>query len=252
MKVSLLVIGDEILDGLREDKNFKTALRILNGSHSINTLVFVRDNLEDLRKALKFLKDTSQVVICSGGLGLTPDDITLKAFSTAFDIPLVKSDEKRKVVEENIKNISAEQYRDYIDELSEGLKGSIPIRNPKGVAAGEKITIDNTTFYILPGVPNEFEAMLNLIVTDFKMEDSENSYLFEVEEKEARLIKLLREIEKQFKVKTSSYPPIEANEKLKIILHGKRDELEKAKRFFEETLKNSQITFKEIGPSHTS
>ncbi|BAL81483.1 competence/damage-inducible protein A [Caldisericum exile] len=255
MKIALIIIGDEILDGLREDENFKVARKNLKNVHiRFDQLLFVRDNLLDLKRVLNFTKDYFDVVITSGGLGLTPDDITLKAFSEAFNVPLVKSKEKREIVKKNIERVNAIQYIDLIDELSEGLLGSMPIENPTGVAAGEKIKIGNTTFYILPGVPREFEAMIKIVVSDlnFAPENSVVKVIYEVDEKEARLIKVLRAIESNFNVKTASYPPIHLEEKLRIILYGKNGLLNEAKEYFESTLKNAKITFKEISPSHTS
>jgi molybdopterin-biosynthesis enzyme MoeA-like protein len=49
MRIALVIIGDEILDGLREDKNFRIALNILGDINKISTVIFVRDNLEELK-----------------------------------------------------------------------------------------------------------------------------------------------------------------------------------------------------------
>ena len=252
MKIALLIIGDEILDGLREDRNFRIAQNLLKDVHKISIVLFVRDNLKDLTKALRFVKDSADVVITSGGLGLTPDDITLKAFSVAFHIELIRNREKKDIAKKNIERVSAFQYNNYIDELSIGLSGGTPIENPVGVAAGEKIKIDKTTFYILPGVPKEFDAMVKIIANEFKKELKEFRVEYEVNEKEANLIKVLRMVEEKFGIRTASYPPIEQGEKLKIILYGNEIKLKEAKEYFENTLKEAQIYFEEKSPSHTS
>ncbi|MGB9794444.1 competence/damage-inducible protein A [Caldisericum exile] len=251
MRIALIIIGDEILDGLREDENFRVAKKYLKNKGSLDLLIFVRDNLNELKRVLNFVKNSFDIVLTSGGLGLTPDDITLRAFSEAFNLPLAKNEKKLEIVKKNIERVNAIQYTNFIDELSEGLSGSTPIENPKGVAAGEKIKIENTTFYILPGVPKEFEAILKIILTDFTSNKRINKVEYEVDEKEARLIKVLREVEYNFNVKTASYPPIHEKEKLKIILYG-NGWLKEAKDYFETTLKNAKIPFKEISPSHTS
>jgi len=252
MKIALLIIGDEILDGLREDRNFRIAQNLLKDVHKISIVLFVRDNLEDLTKVLRFVKDSADVVITSGGLGLTPDDITLKAFSVAFHIELIRNREKKDIAKKNIERVSAFQYNNYIDELSIGLSGGTPIENPAGVAAGEKIKIDKTTFYIFPGVPKEFDAMVKIIANEFKKELKEFRVEYEVNEKEANLIKVLRMVEEKFGIRTASYPPIEQGEKLKIILYGNEIKLKEAKEYFENTLKEAQIYFEEKSPSHTS
>lgn len=252
MRIALVIIGDEILDGLREDKNFRIALNILGKTNKISTVIFVRDNLEELKKTLQCVKDLADVVITSGGLGLTPDDITLRAFSVAFGIELIRNPEKKEVAKKNIERGSAFQYNNFIDELSIGLSGSTPIENPVGVAAGEKIKIGNTTFYILPGVPKEFEVMVKIIANEFKKDLKESKIEYEVNEKEANLIKTLRGLEEKFGIRTASYPPIEQGEKLKIILYGNEIKLKEAKEYFESELKEAQIYFEEKSPSHTS
>jgi len=245
--ITLLIIGNEILDGLREDSNLKTAQDILKDITQIKYALFVRDDLNDIRCALLFVKQNSHVVIVSGGLGLTPDDITLKALSESFHIPVVKSVDKLRVVKDNLSKFNNNYYENFIDELSLGLKGATPIPNPKGVAAGEKITVDSTIFYIFPGVPKEFKAMLEIIAKEIPTEN--NGVLkvsFEVQEKEANLITVLRKIEKEFDIKTASYPPIEQGETLKIILYGEKEALDKAKDFLTDYFDKNNILYKMI------
>jgi len=50
--ITLLIIGNEILDGLREDNNFRAALKYLKDVTKIKYVLFVRDDLDDIRKAL--------------------------------------------------------------------------------------------------------------------------------------------------------------------------------------------------------
>jgi len=247
-RVSIIIIGDEILNGLREDQNSKTAISTLKDVLDIVSVVFVKDKEKDLNKALKFATKISDIIITSGGLGLTPDDITLNVFSKAFNIPLEKSEEKKKVVLKNLSRFGKNYYEKYIDELSIGLKGSIPIENPKGVASGEKIVIKNKTFYILPGVPSEFEAMLRIIKSQLK-ERKTNVFevCFKIEEKEANLISILRLLEEQFKIKTSSYPPIEKGELLTIFVKAKsKKSVNSATEFLENYLKEHNIKFEKI------
>ena len=246
--ITLIIIGNEILEGLREDNNFVAALKYLKGVTKIKYVLFVRDDLNDIRKALLFAKENSSIVIASGGLGLTPDDITLKAFSETFQIPIVKSEEKLRTVKNNLSKFDKSYYENFIDELSLGLKGATPIPNPKGVAAGEKIKVDSTTFYIFPGIPKEFEAMLEIVVEEIPVTTNETLKVsFEVKEKEANLISVLREIEEKFNnVKTASYPPIEQGEKLTIILYGEEEALDRAKDFLIDYFNENKILYRMI------
>jgi len=69
---------------------------------------------------------------------------------------------------------------------------------------------------------------------------------FEVQEKEANLITVLRKIEKEFDIKTASYPPIEQGETLKIILYGEKEALDKAKDFLTDYFDKNNILYKMI------
>lgn len=243
--IVLLIIGNEILDGLREDKNFAIAKEKLKDVAKFNAVLFVNDDVVSLKRALKFSKSMGDIIITSGGLGLTPDDITLLAFSKAFNIPLKKTEKKKKVVLKNLSKFDKDFYAKYIDELSLGLKGSAPLENPKGVAAGERIEIHGKTFYILPGVPSEFEAMLDIVRQQLKpIKEFQQEVSYNVFEKEVNLIRVLRHIEKKFKVQTASYPPIEEGETLRIILKSKLNtSFKESITYFENYLKKHGIKF---------
>lgn len=243
--VVLLIIGNEILEGLRKDKNFAIAKEKLKDVARLVALLFVGDDIVSLKRALKFSKSIGDIIITSGGLGLTPDDITLLAASKAFNIPLKKTEKKKKVVLKNLSKFDEGFYSKYIEELSLGLKGAVPLENPKGVVAGERMDIGGKVFYILPGVPSEFEAMLDIVIQQLKpTKEFQQEASYNVFEKEVNLIRVLRNVEKKFKVQTASYPPIEAGETLKIILKSKLNtSFKESITYFENYLKKHKIKF---------
>ncbi|NMC63687.1 MAG: competence/damage-inducible protein A, partial [SAR324 cluster bacterium] len=93
--VSVLAVGSEILDGRAQDTNsrFIAAELAVSGIH-IQQILICDDREEDIIKALKFLESSSSIVIVSGGLGPTSDDVTRQAVARYCDKSLMFSEEE--------------------------------------------------------------------------------------------------------------------------------------------------------------
>ncbi len=166
LRAGILAIGDEILDGLVLDTNSNwMEIHLASLGVEMNRLVLVRDDLTEIGCALKFLMETCNLVITSGGLGPTHDDMTLKAVAQAFNRDLVEDSRALSIVEK--------QYRDLHDrgivnspEITESRrkmaripKGSAALNNTVGGAPGVMLEIDNVTIFCLPGVPSELKMI---------------------------------------------------------------------------------------------
>ena len=100
LRAGILAFGDEVLDGLVLDTNSKwIEIHLAPLGVEMNRLVSVRDNLVEIGRALKFLMETCDLVITSGGLGPTHDDMTLKAVAQAFNRNLVEDQKALSMVE---------------------------------------------------------------------------------------------------------------------------------------------------------
>ncbi len=166
LRAGILAIGDEVLDGLVLDTNSNwIEIRLAPLGVEMHRLVSVRDNLVEIGRALKFLMETCDLVITSGGLGPTHDDMTLKAIAQAFSRDLVEDPKALIIVER--------QYRDLYErgivnspEITESRrkmacipKGSAALNNTVGGAPGVMLEIDNVTIFCLPGVPSEMKMI---------------------------------------------------------------------------------------------
>jgi len=87
--VALLVIGDEILKGLTPDANVRAAAQALR-EHGVELqqVSICRDDLDEICSELQRLRQSADVVITSGGVGPTHDDVTLRAVALALNVPL--------------------------------------------------------------------------------------------------------------------------------------------------------------------
>ncbi|MGY5862855.1 MAG: molybdopterin-binding protein [Candidatus Thorarchaeota archaeon] len=168
LRAGILAIGDEVLDGLVLDTNSNwIETRLAPLGVEMNRLVSVRDNLTEIGRALKFLMETCNLVITSGGLGPTHDDMTLKAVAQAFNRNLVEDQKALNMVEKQYRNL---HDRGIVDnsEITESRRkmaripeGSAALNNSVGGAPGVMLEIDNITIFCLPGVPSELKMIFD-------------------------------------------------------------------------------------------
>ena len=138
----------------------------------------VGDNLEHLINSLELASSRSNIVIFTGGLGPTDDDLTRLAASKFFNAKLIQN----KNIEEKIKNIFKKRKRKYSNinrRQSFFPEGSKIINNPFGTADGFLIKKKNTSFYFFPGVPKELKIMIekSLFKNFYKLIKSSKNFM---------------------------------------------------------------------------
>ncbi|MBI5206679.1 MAG: competence/damage-inducible protein A [Candidatus Firestonebacteria bacterium] len=154
MKIELIIIGSELLNGhlVERNSNF-LAKKIWEKGMEISLITIVGDKEEYVENILKLSSSRSDIIIITGGLGPTADDITKKSLSKVFNKPLIVSEEALKnLIDENKFNISCKEQA----LIPEGAK---LIKNKFGTAAGLIIEINNKFIIALPGVPSEMQQM---------------------------------------------------------------------------------------------
>lgn len=88
-KIRLIIIGDEILSGRRQDKHFSKFVQLLGQrGMQLAAAEIISDARGDIVAALKRSFSTPDIVFCCGGIGATPDDQTRQAAAEALDVPL--------------------------------------------------------------------------------------------------------------------------------------------------------------------
>ncbi|MFW9771657.1 MAG: molybdopterin-binding protein [Candidatus Heimdallarchaeota archaeon] len=172
MEIEILVIGNEILIGKTQDTNSNwMAKRITKFGHKLKRITTIGDEIEVISNTIKdILKRKPDIIITSGGLGPTFDDITLNGVAKSLNRTL----ELNQHAYNSIKKAYDHAYHRGILKL-EGMtqerekmailpKDSIPLPNTVGTAPGVKLTEGNTTFFILPGVPAEMKAIFRNVI----------------------------------------------------------------------------------------
>ncbi len=166
--VGILAIGNEVLDGLVLDTNSNwMEIRLVALGLQIKRLVSVRDEIEEIGKALEFAMEVCDVVITSGGLGPTHDDMTLKSIAVALGLDVSDNADALAIVERQYKTLYEKgivQSPDLTEariKMSRIPKGAVPLDNRVGGAPGIRLQAGNSTIFSLPGVPSELKFIFD-------------------------------------------------------------------------------------------
>ena len=160
MQAEILMIGTELLLGQIDDTN-ATYMGQTLADNGINLFqkTTVGDNRERIVDALNLALDRSDVVLCSGGLGPTEDDLTRECVAQVVDAPLEYHEE--------IFGLITAMFARYNIQLTENNKkqalvpkGGTVIDNPNGTAPGLMVECDRGIIFCMPGVPRELKPML--------------------------------------------------------------------------------------------
>lgn len=160
MKADIISIGDEILYGQISDTNSTfIAEKLSREGIEVVFSTNVGDDISRIAEAFDAAKSRADVIIATGGLGPTSDDLTKKAIVKVFRRKLVFHEKILKEIEKSFEKRG--QSMPKINQNQALLpQGAKPLANRWGVAPGIFIEDRNTLFFALPGVPQEMKWML--------------------------------------------------------------------------------------------
>jgi len=159
VKVHILSIGTELTMGQTVDTNAAWLSAQLAGLGIVcEQHVTVSDDLEPIRRAITASVRDVELVLITGGLGPTDDDLTRQALADAMGVGL-------ELHQASLDRI-AEFFRSRNRTMSSANRvqamfpvGAAPIENTCGTAPGIRANLDNTPVYCMPGVPREMKTM---------------------------------------------------------------------------------------------
>lgn len=164
LTAGIIPIGTEILDGIVLETNSNwMEIRLTALGVQIRRVVSVRDDIEEIGDALKFARESCDLIITSGGLGPTHDDMTLKAIAKTLGREIIENKDAVKIIERQYKMlfekeiVAAPELTDARMKMAQIPEGAVPLENRVGGAPGVKIQDDDTTIFCLPGVPAELK-----------------------------------------------------------------------------------------------
>jgi molybdopterin-biosynthesis enzyme MoeA-like protein len=110
MNIGLLIVGDEILSGKRQDKHLSKVIELLaERGLGLSRAVYVGDDRPRITAALKDAFASGELVFCCGGIGATPDDHTRQCAAAALGVPLALHPQARDLIIERMRDYAGEQ-----------------------------------------------------------------------------------------------------------------------------------------------
>lgn len=167
IKAETIAIGSELLLGQIVDTNSSyIGRRLADIGIELVRISAIGDELEQIKETLREALSRSQVIITTGGIGPTEDDLTREAVAEVFGRALTFQPKLMEQIEALFKKrgfrmTENNRKQAFIPE------GAIPIENPKGTAPGFIMEYSNGSVITLPGVPSEMEYLLENVVLPY-------------------------------------------------------------------------------------
>ena len=201
---AIVTIGNEVLSGDVVNTNAAWLGRRLEAlGLSVRLVAVLPDVIDTVARFVREQAAAMDVVVVTGGLGGTPDDITREAIAAAFGV-------ERERQPEVAARLQARFPRDpeYAARWADLPVGSRPLENPRGGAPG--FVLENV--YVLPGLPAEMEAMFDSIEAELRCGGPIASWRRTYATTESRIVSVLEIAGHRYPgVVVGSYPSFHAH-----------------------------------------
>ncbi len=178
MQAEIITIGDEILIGQIVDSNSAFISKELNKiGVTVYQITSVQDNRDHILEALQMAGKRSSVVIVTGGLGPTKDDVTKHTLCDFFKDELVQNEEVLSHIEELFKKYISTPISDLNRKQAMVPSKATILHNAYGTAPGLWMKNGGTAFVSLPGVPYEMKHLMQDQVLPKIMSDFERPHI---------------------------------------------------------------------------
>jgi len=168
ISAKIITIGDEILIGQIIDTNSTfISKELMKIGVEVREILSVSDNYKEILEAFQNSVNKYDIIITTGGLGPTNDDITKEVFCQFLSDKLILNQDLLNHIEELFKNFVDNPINDLNRAQAFVPSKAELIENKHGTAAGMKIKKDNTFFISLPGIPYEMKSMIKDSVIPF-------------------------------------------------------------------------------------
>jgi molybdopterin-biosynthesis enzyme MoeA-like protein len=221
MNIGLIIIGDEILSGKRQDKHLAKVIELLSARGlALAWARYVGDDRARITEALAHAFASGDLVFSCGGIGATPDDHTRQCAAAALGVPLELHPEARALIEQRMRDVAAEQgtpfepgRADNVQRLQMGMfpQGAQIIPNPYNKIPGFFVR----DVHFVPGFPVMAWPMVEWVLdTRYRhlhggQRQQERSVIV-FDAMEATLTPVMEDVERRFAgVKVFSLPSVD-------------------------------------------
>ncbi|MDO9579460.1 MAG: competence/damage-inducible protein A [Bacteroidales bacterium] len=160
MKAAIITIGDELLIGQTVDTNSAwIGAELSKSGFDVNRITSIHDRRTDILNTLREACGKTDVVLITGGLGPTSDDITKQTLCDFFNTRLVPNIQVLGMIESMMsrRKLSMNENNRRQAEVPESCR---VLTNARGTAPGMRFEKDGTIFISMPGVPNEMKYIM--------------------------------------------------------------------------------------------
>lgn len=231
MKAYIITIGDEILIGQTLNTNAAFIGELLTKTQfELPKTSVVGDDEDSILEEFKYAFDKYDIVLVTGGLGPTHDDLTRKCVTKFFHSELVKNEDVLSDIKEifsrrGSKLTSTNEDQAYVPKIAE------VIRNSRGTAPGMWIEKNKKYFIVMPGVPYEMSEMMEGYVIPKLISKRKNPKAFKITTNlqttgipESHLYDKLGDINELLNGAKLAFLPNQYGVKLRLTVEGKTEE----------------------------
>ena len=166
MRACIIAVGSEMLTPFRADTNSLVVTQRLNSiGFDVRFKAIVGDDVDELADVLKGALAWANLVVMTGGLGPTQDDITRDAVARVLQLPL---DVNETVIDRIRERFTRRGLT--MPEINRRQamvpRGAALVNNPNGTAPGLWLEHGSTSIVLLPGPPREMTPMLDTVIRD--------------------------------------------------------------------------------------
>ena len=242
-KFKLLIIGDEILSGKRKDCHLENSITLLAArGFQLNQSLVIGDEPALIISSIKHLSAGDSIVFCFGGIGATPDDYTRQCAAQAFERPLVRHPDAKRLIENQFSE-AAYPKRILMADLPENARIiPNPVNQVPGFSVGDS--------HFVPGFPQMAQPMIEWVLDTYyaSMQPTEPNIEKSVwiyEQPESELIDLMNTILEKFpEIKIASLPKAdERHSKIDFAIKGKAKAVDKAFSYLLAKLEEATIQY---------
>jgi len=209
MQVAVITVGDELLAGETENTNAMwLAGELTARGATVARALTVPDERETIARYVREWAGEFDAVLVTGGLGGTPDDVTMEAVADALDREMVVQEEVRETVAEK-----GRRFREENPDLAEEYDFDPDYDATASLPAGARSLVTEESFapgavvenaYVFPGFPEELRVMFEAVAEEFG--GSVVSETIYTPSPEGALTGTLTEAEERFGPAVASYP----------------------------------------------
>lgn len=241
MKIGILHIGDELLTGEIDPYPVELIKMVRSRREKVELLEVIGDDEAAIVKALEHAERSGvQLLVVTGGLGPTLDDITREAMAAWLGTELDVNEEAVVWIEEAFIRMRGKKVvmNDILRRMARVPRGARAVKNITGQACGIEAHRNGMTVFCLPGFPNELVPMFQEHILPTIPDGGNYEKELVVWQGEATLEPLFQEIAHSHPVKIASLPSLDWRTRgNRVIFKGGQDEAEQACEHFQRLMK---------------